>query len=705
MVNRPLTLSTLVFPSFLFALSTITLPESHAQNSVDLYGDSLPEKAEKRFGTTRLRFKQLGRGVSFSQDGKQIYAADWGEEVAVWDLESGALIRRVNPGENVDASVFLDDPNKLLVNRFTGVSIHELPSGKLLHEIPSEQDNYRDMKLSPDGCLLASLPQAGSFKLWDTDSGDQLLDLRTADVRNRGYEKFAFAPDSQRVAFAQRSGEVQIWDLTRGEVVLELKSQAGPVRWSSLHFLSDDRLLAGATSSRRDENGKFLQTTVMELWNLKSPDGSQVWQDEGRELQGEPIIVVARDRSIVASVHYDQVIVWDAGSGKVLQRIEVGDEIGRYVDLSPDNRLFASSGRDAKILIWDLHTGNEIHPQENSHRASVLDLAELPDGKRLVSVDEEGTTRIWNRHTSEHQSVLHRNGGWTRSIAAFPDGKHVVVGTEYYDRDAVDSSFKGRVALVRVSDGKLIREWLQADRVTQVAVDEKGEHFAFSTGIQFLGFGGENPVPAKVEVWRLQGDESDPNASPEDLNREWQLAYELGDAPRDLKDLKFADGGLLLTGESSLAHWKFGDEKVGSLFEPEKRSARVRALEFSPKHDSVFEVRSEYSRQDRQSTVTISRIERKPAKQTWQQELVGETVSPIQLSENGDLLAMQLRSSKRLRLLDAATGKTLASIKLDGPSIRTLRFEHGDRFLYAGMNQGDIVRWDLSKVLPAGDTP
>jgi WD40 repeat protein len=64
------------------------------------------------------------------------------------------------------------------------------------------------------------------------------------------------------------------------------------------------------------------------------------------------------------------------------------------VDWSPDGTIIALSGFDGKILLVSPADGKVLNTLEG-HTLTVTDLVFSPDGNMLVSVSEDGTTRIW----------------------------------------------------------------------------------------------------------------------------------------------------------------------------------------------------------------------------------------------------------------------------------------------------------------------
>jgi glucose repression regulatory protein TUP1 len=65
------------------------------------------------------------------------------------------------------------------------------------------------------------------------------------------------------------------------------------------------------------------------------------------------------------------------------------------VAISPDGRLVAAGSLDKVVRVWDAHTGKPLERLEG-HKDSVYSVAFMPDGKTLVSGSLDKTLRLWS---------------------------------------------------------------------------------------------------------------------------------------------------------------------------------------------------------------------------------------------------------------------------------------------------------------------
>ena len=95
------------------------------------------------------------------------------------------------------------------------------------------------MAFSPEGKRLASCSWPGAVKVWDAQTGQELLSLKG---HTAGVHSVAFSPDGKRVAAQSQYNTVKVWDAQTGQETLTLKSGRG----RGLAFSPDGHRLAGA---------------------------------------------------------------------------------------------------------------------------------------------------------------------------------------------------------------------------------------------------------------------------------------------------------------------------------------------------------------------------------------------------------------------------------------------------------------------------
>jgi hypothetical protein len=234
---------------------------------------------------------------------------------------------------------------------------------------------------SPDGRRLASASYDGTVKLWDADTGQEVLTLRGHSGR---VTSVAFSPDGRRLASANDDGTVMLWDAATGQEVLTLRGHSYSV--GSVAFSPDGRRLASAN-------------------------------DDGTAK------------------------LWDADTGQEVLTLRGHSQRVSSVAFSPDGRRLASAGwTDRAVMLWDADTGQE-RLTLRGHSEGVWGVAFSPDGRRLATVGADRTVKLWDATPLTPELRVQREA---RGVVQFLFGQSLPVA-EVLDRIRHDPTLGAEV--------------------------------------------------------------------------------------------------------------------------------------------------------------------------------------------------------------------------------------------------------------------
>lgn len=335
--------------------------------------------------TERASYQGLGAAavdVAYSSDGRLLAAAPpfatTGPvgRIAVWRVgepsapaqrlaltEAGADLRLSPDHFNARGWLsFSPAGDRLYASGAGPTDAFDVTSGQVLWTAPG----IGGLALSRDGSTLAVATSPSGVTLHDTATGA----ARTQLAGHEGVTAAAFSADGDQLATSGNDESVVVWDATTGARLLMLRGHTGSVL--DVAFASD-----GATLFSSSADGSVFQ------WDLAGSSGLA--------------------RTLAAPTPGPQtegfVLVNPTGTS-----ILVANERGRFVDLV--------SGR--------------VRELPSPATEGVVWAAYRPDGKRLVTVNRDGSTKLW---TDNAQLVASQPGrGQDNSGAvAFSAGGHLVV--------------------------------------------------------------------------------------------------------------------------------------------------------------------------------------------------------------------------------------------------------------------------------------
>jgi len=85
------------------------------------------------------------------------------------------------------------------------------------------------LAFSPDGSCIASGSSGGTIRLWDVETGAQIMKLKG---HNLWILSLAFSPDGKRLVSTSRDRIVKLWDTSTGKEVMSRTQFRGSATFS-----------------------------------------------------------------------------------------------------------------------------------------------------------------------------------------------------------------------------------------------------------------------------------------------------------------------------------------------------------------------------------------------------------------------------------------------------------------------------------------
>lgn len=296
----------------------------------------------------------------------------------------------------------------------------------------------RGVDWSPDGSRLATASQDMSLRIWDAESGAQLLALRGHTDWIRGV---AWSPNGRLIATAGEDLTARVWDAIEGAEVSVLHGHL-----ELLHAV------AWAPDGLRLVTGSHDGTA--RIWNARS--ARELHRLEGHTDWVRGVAWSPDGRRVATGSSDGRARVWDAESGTLETTLYGHTDWVQGLAWSPDGRWLATASSDRSARIWDVATATAT-AQLTGHTDWVHHVAWSPDSQRVVTVSRDRTARIWEANTAAEVAVIRGHSDWVHGVAWSPDGERLA--TASYDQlvRVWDAKAPTEVAVLRGHKG-----WVQA---------------------------------------------------------------------------------------------------------------------------------------------------------------------------------------------------------------------------------------------------
>ena len=287
--------------------------------------------------------------------------------------------------DDLDGRMFLSSDGKRLATLGYKSSIYDLGSNRLLSRFPDFGSmSGSAVAMSPDWQTMAVGQISSGILIRDVQNGEI---LRSLPINVQNERAMTYSNKSSNILFAgSRDGSVQAFDVSTGKVLNSIeygKSEVKDIVLDSIQnrFLAVNYLFNGVVVW--ELSGQNVKSTVLTVPNSGtaislSPDGSflaigyyegliKVYSIRSRlmiyETQPEighsvQALKFSPDSKYLLSGHYSEGFrVWEANTGKLLQRIKIGQGAGiasetvSQIEFSPNGTLLFTDG-DSLINIW-----------------------------------------------------------------------------------------------------------------------------------------------------------------------------------------------------------------------------------------------------------------------------------------------------------------------------------------------------------------
>jgi WD40 repeat protein len=365
--------------------------------------------AWKTDGSEARTLRESGATIescSVDVEGKRAISVSLNDEVAVWDLENGSLLRSFQGAAgNLNAVAIAPGGAWAVTGSHDEMlrvwDIQSEGAGAGVHG----HTRWVTGVAIADGQFAVSGALDGTMKTWDTAAGHE---VRSVQVEGGAVRSVAAARG--RILSGSERGILSVWDAGAGTLLLE--KPAG----SAVNALAIDESATRAISGSPDG--------ILRVWDLASLRPIQVIRAHQTSVMA---LSLNASGTIAATASADRTVkIWELNSGREMHILSGHKDFVRSVSISADGTRAMSYSRRSPIFVWDLASGSvlmEITEDIGTVNSAVL----IGNGQCAVTGSGDHTVRLWDVNRGRCLATFTADDTVT-SCAVSADGGTIIAG-------------------------------------------------------------------------------------------------------------------------------------------------------------------------------------------------------------------------------------------------------------------------------------
>ncbi len=370
--------------------------------------------------------------AEFRRDGGRLLVTAPGDRPRVYDVDSRKEVRGGAKQLESDARWLgwrLMSVKGNVVNvRFAGWTT----------ALGGHQDPVRDVAVGPDGTKIATGADDGTARIWDAESGNQLLELRVA--ADEAVTQVEFTPSGDFLVTATEDGAVRLWNVAMGSPLAGAADAHFDGNKSVVGLDGRGRIVTwSASSGRRLRTGRRLGLPFPWYAAQFAPDAGKVafvdfrrrklvirsiaGHEKPRRFDWKPFALSADGSSLLLLGARPRVVDLAGDESPV----PLGDKLkSKAFDgaISADGRKVFVAGR--RPAVYDVTSPQQPVPLDGAGRKEPLSGAFAPNGGQLVTTGADAV--VWDGETGKTVVTLKGHRGPVTSVAYSPDGRWIITG-------------------------------------------------------------------------------------------------------------------------------------------------------------------------------------------------------------------------------------------------------------------------------------
>ncbi|CAE6474358.1 unnamed protein product [Rhizoctonia solani] len=326
--------------------------------------------------------------VGFLPGGTHIYSGSWDKTIRVWHVERDRTKFMGHEGQVLSVTFSPDGKHIVSGSEDATLCVWEALSGRIVHKLAEiHTGSVNSVRFSPDGTRIVSGSLDGTVCVADTQNGFNLIHR----LRKHGasVSSVDFSPDNSRVVSGSDDCDIIVWDPLSGHLLLRID---GKDTIRSVRFSSDSTLIASISwrevmvwdARTGSLVHTFEKTQQIKAPKLIDPALVPVYLDNNMI---ELLDDTVELRSDISSMGRSTMMLLE-NSMNVVAAMPV-----KSIDFSPRGNILISGHQGGHVVAWATESGTQIEIKRFGVKR-VTCVRFSPDGNRIACCLEDWDYRI-----------------------------------------------------------------------------------------------------------------------------------------------------------------------------------------------------------------------------------------------------------------------------------------------------------------------
>ena len=397
--------------------------------------------------------------LSFSADGDRLACGDLDNKIYIWNLVTQTTEKICGPYiSDIGALQFCPSSDLLLfgmdvkdtfksngrVFTFQDHSASRLPyqfisldKYELVDPLPVFAADDAMFSFSDDGVVLATAGMDGIIHIWRKENGKYSLHT-THDHSDSELTAMSLSPTGKLVTCGYSDNSVLVWELENAKLIKSFSGHDGPVK--SVCFSHNEESVLSAS----DDN-----TAI--LWYL---DGGRNRQFQGHlKSVTSAIFLPGRTEILTSSLdHTAKIWAFNKNSNTIsldahaYKESPLNSHVVWAADFSPDGKRVVSVSEDGTTTITDCISGEIIKTMGENLDVPLIGAAYAPDGSVFATANEAGFVSVWTADglALQREFRAHDVAIWDLNFS--PDSRYIITASADETAGVFDLETNAKIA-------------------------------------------------------------------------------------------------------------------------------------------------------------------------------------------------------------------------------------------------------------------